>query len=112
MSAVTDSLGHVQVSEDQPGITNLLTIFAGATGTSVEEAANTFSDSKYGDFKKAVADAVIALLEPVRKKYEDLMANKDYLQQVLKEGNEKAQKRAYKTLGKVYRKAGFMERPR
>ena len=61
--------------------------------------------------KKEVADVVIAALEPVQQRYTDLIADKQYLESVLKDGAAQAQKRAYKILGKVYRKAGFVERP-
>jgi tryptophanyl-tRNA synthetase len=55
---------------------------------------------------------VISVLEPVQRKYKDLIDDKSYLEGVLQSGANAAQKRAYKVLGKVYRKAGFVERPR
>ena len=58
------------------------------------------------DFKKEVADAVISVFEPVQAKYQDLIDDKSYLEGVLQSGADAAQKRAYKVLGKVYRKAG------
>lgn len=112
LSAVTDSGNEVRASEDKPGITNLLNILSGVTDKTVAELEREFSGVGYGDFKKAVAEAVIAKLEPVQQRYQELMQNKEYLNQVLKSGAEHAQVRAYKMLSKVYRKIGFVERPR
>ncbi len=112
MSAVTDSGTEVVAREDKPGISNLLSMYTASTGESLDQAENQFTGKQYGEFKAAVADAVIAALEPVQAKYKALVSDKGYLQSVIKTGNEAAQKTAYKTLAKVYRKVGFMERPR
>ena len=112
MSAVTDSGSEVVVGEDKPGVTNLLHILSACTGRPIPELEAEFAGKGYGAFKTAVADGVVAALEPVQKKYAELMANKDHLLAVLKTGGESAQKTAYKTLGKVYRKVGFLERVR
>lgn len=112
MSAVTDSGSEISASPDKPGISNLLGIYSAIEGVSSAAAEDHFRGYQYGAFKAEVADRVIACLEPVQKRYRELIEDKDYLLGVLKEGNELAQKRAYKTLSKVYRKAGFMERPR
>ncbi|MDR3228841.1 MAG: tryptophan--tRNA ligase [Puniceicoccales bacterium] len=111
-SAVTDSGGEVRAAADKPGITNLLSIFSAVTGQSVADLENEFAGKGYGDFKRAVADAVIARLEPVRLRYEEFSKDTAYLDSVLKSGAEAAQRVAYKTLSKVYRKVGFVERPR
>lgn len=111
-SAVTDSGSEVRASEDKPGITNLLGIMSAASGRSVSELEAEFEGSQYGVFKDAVADVVIALLEPMQKRYDAIKDDKSYLDGVLKAGADVAQKRAYKTLAKVYRKAGFVERTR
>jgi tryptophanyl-tRNA synthetase len=112
MSAVTDSGSEVIAAEDKPGVTNLLQILSVVTGQAVPECEAEFAGKGYGAFKTAVADAVVAAMEPVQKKYAELMANKDYLLEVIKAGDEAAQKTAYKTLSKVYRKVGFLERVR
>ncbi|MEM7791789.1 MAG: tryptophan--tRNA ligase [Verrucomicrobiota bacterium] len=112
MSAVTDSGSEIRMSDDKPGVSNLLQIFCVATGRAVGEVESEFAGKGYGDLKKVVADAVIATLEPVQKKYDELIKDKKYLEAVLKDGAQAAQKRAYKVLAKVYRKAGFVERPR
>ncbi|NDV62122.1 tryptophan--tRNA ligase [Puniceicoccales bacterium CK1056] len=109
-SAVTDSGSEVRAGKDKPGITNLLTIFSSATGRSVEDLEKQFEGSQYGPFKDAVADAVINALEPIQAKYEEIHNDKAYLDSVFKQGAEVAQKRAYKMISKVYRKAGFAPR--
>jgi len=127
MSAVTDSGYEIVSREDKPGITNLLHIYSAMTGRTIDDIQNEYKStstarqlsatefeyvSKYSQFKTAVADAVVATMEPVQKKYAELMANKGHLLSVIKAGDEAAQKTAYKTLSKVYRKVGFLERPR
>ena len=112
MSAVTDSGSEVKASPDKPGITNLMSILGAITGESTSEIESRFAGKGYGDFKKAVAEAVVELLAPIQERYAQYCADKSYVNSVLKAGAEAAQKRAYKTLGKVYRKAGFVERIR
>lgn len=113
LSAVTDSGNEIRAGEDKPGITNLLSILSAVTDRPIADLEKEFATvSGYGDFKKTVADAVVARLEPVQERYRELMNDTDYLTQVLKAGADHAQGRAYKTLSKVYRKVGFIERPR
>jgi tryptophanyl-tRNA synthetase len=109
-SAVTDSGSEVRAAEDKPGITNLLNILAAATGRPIAGLEAEFSGSQYGPFKDAVADAVIAALEPIQQKYGEIHEDRAYLDSVFKAGAEVAQKRAYRMLSKVYRKAGFVPR--
>lgn len=112
MSAVTDSGSEIKASPEKPGITNLLGIYCAISGLSLKAAEAQFADTQYGAFKEAVADQIVACLKPVQERYESLIEDKDYLLEVLKSGNAEAQKRAYKMLSKVYRKVGFLERPR
>lgn len=112
MSAVTDSGSEIKAADDKPGVSNLLQIYSTMSGKSVADIEDGLKGAGYGELKKEVADAVISVLEPVQAKYAELIADKGYLEAVLKDGAAAAQKRAYKTLGKVYRKAGFVERPR
>ncbi|MCR5184297.1 MAG: tryptophan--tRNA ligase [Opitutales bacterium] len=108
MSAVTDSESSVRADPvAKPGITNLMSIYSAITGKSNQQIEDEFAGKGYGDFKKTVADAVVAALDPVRTRYEELIKNKDYLDEVLKAGSAAAQKTAFKTLDKVYRKVGF-----
>ncbi|MDB2506999.1 tryptophan--tRNA ligase, partial [Opitutales bacterium] len=112
MSSVTDSGNEIVARDDKPGVSNLLQIHSALSGTSAADLEASFVGKGYGDLKKEVADVVIAALAPVQARYDELITDKLYLESVLKAGAEAAQKRAYKTLGKVYRKAGFVERPR
>ena len=112
MSAVTDSGSEVHAGEDKPGVTNLLHILSACTGRALPELETEFTGQGYGAFKAAVADAVVTTIEPVQKKYAEWMANQDHLLAVIKAGGDAAQKTAYKTLAKVYRKVGFLERVR
>lgn len=112
MSSVTDSGSEVRAGDDKPGVTNLLTIMSACTGRSMDTLQAEFSGKGYGDFKKAVADAVVATIDPVRTRYEELIKDREALNKVFKAGAEQAQAVAFKTLSKVNRKVGFVERPR
>lgn len=112
MSAVTDSGSEIKAAEDKPGVANLLQIYTASSGREIAEIEASLAGQGYGALKKEVADAVIAMLEPVQAKYQELIADKAYLESVLKSGADVAQKRAYKILSKVHRKAGFVERSR
>lgn len=112
MSAVTDSGSEVRADPEKPGVTNLLNLQSSLSGRSVSELEAEYADANYATFKAAVADTVVATLTPIRERYLALREDKKRLNEVLKSGADAAQKRAYKTLGKVYRKAGLVERPR
>lgn len=111
-SAVTDSGSEVKAGPEKAGVSNLLGIMSAATGQSIGELEKAFEGSQYGPFKEAVAEAVVALLAPIQERYEAIKDDRAYLDSVFKAGAEAAQKRAYRTLSKVYRKAGFVERAR
>lgn len=112
LSAVTDSDSEVRAGDDKPGVSNLLNILSAVTNQPIADLEKEFSGKGYGDFKKTVADAVIARLDPVRQRYEELVKDTAALDQIFKAGAGAAQKTAYRTLAKVYRKTGFVERPR
>lgn len=113
MSAVTDSEGSIRAdAENKPGVTNLISIYSAITEKPIAAIEDEFAGKGYGDFKKTVADAVIAVLDPVRQRYDELIKDQAYMDEVLKAGAEAAQKTAWKTLSKVYRKVGFPERAR
>lgn len=110
-SAVTDSEGVIEYRPDddaKAGINNLLTIMAAVTGKTAEQTAEEYSGKGYGDFKKAVAEAVVEEIRPIRKRYDELSGNKDYLVEICKNGAERAAGIAGKTLSKVYKKVGFV----
>lgn len=107
--AVTDSETCVRFDADaKPAISNLLTIYSLTSGESIADAEKRFEGVGYGVFKEAVADAVIAVVEPIQSEQKRLLADKGYLESVLKQGAESAERLARKTLAKVYRKIGFI----
>ncbi|MBS6545916.1 MAG: tryptophan--tRNA ligase [Butyricicoccus pullicaecorum] len=109
--AVTDSDARIVMDpENKPGVSNLISIYALATGKTIEEVEAEFAGKGYGDFKPAVGEAVVELLRPIREQTEDLLKNKDYLEQVYRNGAQKASYLARKTIDKVYRKVGFVGR--
>jgi len=100
-SAVTDSGSEVKRGEGKEGITNLIEILAVAKGISEEEIEREFDGSGYGDFKAAVADAVVEFLAPVRERYEELRPDEETLEAALTSGAEKARAIASETLAEV-----------
>ena len=107
MSAVTDSLGIIQYDpENQPGISNLLTILSSLNGESIESIVNRYEGKGYGEFKKEVGQQVFDFLADLQKRYNEIIAS-GMAEQVIKEGNEKASFIARKKLSKVKRKIGF-----
>ena len=108
-SAVTDSEGCVRFAEGKDGINNLMGIYSCCTGKTFEEIEAEFAGRGYGDFKGAVAEAVVEELRPVQEEFARLMGDKAYLEKCAKEGAEKASRIAYKTLSKVMRKVGFWQ---
>jgi tryptophanyl-tRNA synthetase len=83
---------------DKPGISNMIEIMAVARGIAPEDVEREFEGSGYGDFKAAVAEAVIDWLTPVRERYDDLRADGDVLEAILMAGAEKARAIASNTL--------------
>ena len=110
MSAVTDSSSKIEVSDDKPGVTNLLNIYSSFSNETPEAIAENYAGKGYGDLKSDLSDLVVAQLSPVQERYNELMKDKGYLESVLKQGAENAQKLAYKTLRKVYKKTGLLNR--
>lgn len=109
--AVTDSEADIRFDpENKPGVSNLLSIIAALTGQSVEEAAAELQGQGYGKLKDRVSECVIETLAPLQSEHRRLMADKAYLQGVLKENAEIANGMALRTLRKVQRKVGFAER--
>lgn len=106
--AVTDSEALVKYDEARPGIANLMSIYSVFTGKTFDEIEREFEGKGYGDFKLAVGEACADSLAVIRESFDHLMADKSYLESVMKNGSEKAAKVAYKTLSKVYKKVGFL----
>ncbi len=109
--AVTDSDASVRFDPAaKPGVSNLIQIYAAATGKSFEAIEAEFDGRGYGDFKKTVGDAVVELLRPLREETERLLADKAYLESIYRSGAERAACVANRTLSKVYKKVGFLAR--
>lgn len=107
-AAVTDSSSGVYCDPSKPGITNLIEILAAITDQTIEAIEDQYRNYDYGTFKNVVSDAVIEHLKPLQSKYFDFMSDQDYLQSILDEGREIAQKYADRMMKKVYRKAGMV----
>ena len=97
--------------ENKPGVANLMNIYASVTGKSFDEIESEFAGKGYGVFKPAVGDAVIETLRPIREEAERILADKAYLKQVYTDGAMKASSVARKTLRKVYKRVGLVEKP-
>lgn len=107
--AVTDSDGIVAYDRaNKPGVSNLLDILSAATGTPAEQLAEQYS--QYGPLKKDTGDAVIALIDPIRARYFELMNDKGELARLLKIGNQRAREVAAQTLDRAHRAIGLMPR--
>jgi tryptophanyl-tRNA synthetase len=107
-SAVTDSGNEVRRGEDKPGIANLIDMMAVATGSTPEEIEARYDGTGYGKFKEDVAEAIVALLDPIRLRYGELRANQAVLRGILAEGAAKAELIAAVTLEVAYERVGFV----
>lgn len=107
--AVTDNDGEVRYDRQaKPGVSNLLDILSACTGTPVETLATSYT--QYGPLKKDTADAVISVVEPVRTRYGELMADRGELARLLRIGNDRARTVAASTLARVHAAVGLMPR--
>lgn len=106
--AVTDSLGVVKYSDEQPGVKNLMTILSVITGKTPEDIEKEYEGQGYAQFKNDVAEAIISELEPIQNRVKELISDKAYLESIYKKGAEKANYVATKTLRKVQKKIGFI----
>lgn len=108
-SAVTDSEACVKYAPGKDGINNLMTIYSCCTGKTFEEIEKEFEGKGYGDFKTAVGEAVITELTPVQTRYKELIADKKYLEECMRNGAALADRISQRTLNKVMRKVGFYQ---
>ncbi|MBA6257980.1 MULTISPECIES: tryptophan--tRNA ligase [unclassified Colwellia] len=112
--AMTDSDEEANIYfniEEKPGVSNLLSLLSCCTGETVEQLVPQYEDKMYGHLKGDVANAVVALLEPIQQRYQEIRHNQAYLDSVMKAGAEKASARASGILAKVYEAVGFIPRP-
>lgn len=109
--AVTDSEACVRYDQkEKPGVSNLMQIYSVCTGRDFAAIEAEFAGRGYGDFKAAVGEAVVELLRPIREETERLLADKAALQAIYRDGADRASRVAGRTLGKVYKKVGFIDR--
>lgn len=108
LKSVTDSKGVVSYNDDQLGIKNLINILISITGENVESVENRFLGKGYGDLKNELVEALLIELIPIQKKVRDFLKNKDYLEEVYKNGANSAREVSYKVLRKVKKKIGFI----
>jgi tryptophanyl-tRNA synthetase len=107
--AVTDLGNEVRYApEDKAGVSNLMSILAATTDQSFDQIVAQYNGKGYGAFKQAVADAVVACLQPVQEKYRDVRADEAGLRKILRDGAEKASARADATLNRVHDVLGFI----
>ena len=106
--AVTDSDTCVRFAEGKDGINNLMTIYSCFTDKTMEEIEREFAGRGYGDFKAAVGEVCADALAPVRTRFAELLADKAYLEEMMKKGADEANYFARKTLSKVQKKLGFV----
>ncbi len=107
--AVTDSENEVRFNpETKPGVSNLMQIYSSITSKTMQEIEKEFEGHGYGDFKTKVAEAVIEKLEPIQKKYKEILDNPKYLEEIYTKGAESARKLASETLNMVKQKIGII----
>ncbi len=110
--AVTDSVGEINYTDEQPGVRNLLDIYRACNNKSAEEALKDFEGQGYGQLKEAVAESVNDILVPLQARVKELEADKTYIDRIVKDNAEKASYVASKTLRKLQKKIGLLEMPR
>ncbi|RWZ46315.1 tryptophan--tRNA ligase [Labedella phragmitis] len=111
MRAVTDDEGSVRFDrEAKPGVSNLLTIYSALSGRPVPAIEDEFAGSGYGDFKKSLAEVVLAEFEPVRSRALELLDDPAELDRILSVNAAKADAVADATLSDVYDRVGLLRR--
>jgi tryptophanyl-tRNA synthetase len=109
-SAVTDSGREVRYDpENQPGVSNLLTIQSAVTGTDVDKLVEGYAGRGYGDLKADTADAVVEFVTPIKARVDELLADPAELESVLSAGAQRARDVSAKTLQRVYERLGFLQ---
>ncbi|HEY3920512.1 MAG TPA: tryptophan--tRNA ligase [Gaiellaceae bacterium] len=109
-SAVTDSGSEVRRADDKPGVTNLIDIMTVATGEDAAAIETRYDGGGYGQFKSDVAEAVVALLDPIRTRYDELRGDPAELMRLLAQGAAKAREASAPTLAQMYERMGFVPR--
>lgn len=109
--AVTDSEALIRYDEkNKPGISNLMSIYSSITKKDYKAIEEEFEGKGYGQFKLAVGELVVETLRPIQENHDRLMADKTYLDEIMKSGAQRSIALSYKTLRKVYKKIGLVPR--
>ena len=106
--AITDSEACVRYSDEKPGVKNLMEIYSCITGKTMEEIEREFDGKGYGEFKPAVAEAVIGELQPIQECFREIVQDKEYLQRCYQQNAERASAIARRTVQKAMKKVGFL----
>jgi tryptophanyl-tRNA synthetase len=106
--AITDSEAKVRYAEGKDGINNLMSIYSAVTGLSYEQIERDFDGRGYGDFKTAVGEAVVAELSPIRKRYQEFLKDKKYIEECYTKSLEFVQRLSHRTVEKAMKKIGYV----
>jgi tryptophanyl-tRNA synthetase len=109
--AVTDSGREIVAAEDKPAVTNLLGLLSFATGRPVPDLEADYAGKGYADLKRDLGEALVAMLAPIRERFEELTGDPAELDRLLEVGAKKARAVARETLATVYERVGFLPRP-
>ncbi len=107
-TAVTDSGKEVVRSTEKPGVSNLIELLAATLGEQPETIESRYGDQGYGTFKSDVAEALVAMLTPIQRRYDELRDDPSELRRILARGAEKAHVVAAETLARAYERVGFV----
>lgn len=108
--AVTDTVGEINYTDDQPGVKNLINIISAITGESPESIVERFQGCGYADLKSEVSEVIVSELEPIQEKVREYLSDKKLLEEIYKRGAEKANYSAGKMLRKMQKKVGLIPR--
>lgn len=106
--AVTDSGKEIKYDESKPGLANLMTIYSVLSGLDMPNVENHFQGKMYADLKKELGEIIVDSLKPFQQRYDEIISERSYLEEVLGRGANQAKYKAQKTLDKVYRKVGLV----
>lgn len=106
--AVTDCGTEIRYGSDQPAISNLMEIHSALSGESLADLEARFQGKGYAPFKAELAEVAAQALAPIQQRYKEIMADRESLRQILKEGADQAQRRSRRTMDQVYKKLGFI----
>lgn len=108
-SAVTDSLANFDYNHDQLGLKNLIDIYCAFTNMQPNQVVQKYKGQGYVTFKEDLAEIVVTEVKNFQDKYNEFIADKDKLDQILEQGAQKARRKTRNLMDKVYRKVGFLQ---